>query len=292
MFRFFRVLAIGLACCLLPSGSLWAWWDAGHMAIALVARDQLSPQACARVNELLAVPMDLEAAEDPLVQASVWPDLLKERGVRAFDSWHYLGIPYCPAGARVRPPREPNGQLVASVEQCLGTLGNPMAGRWEKAFMLRWLIHLVGDLHQPLHCVDRYDRSHPRGDMGGLAFAVSYGKVTNLHFLWDAGAGLLPDLRYGGYRRSAEDGPSEALRALARQLQLEYPRTAFPQLAGGSPKAWVMESHRLARNVAYQGIRPGQAPSAAYLARSRRVVARQLALAGYRLADLLNGLFP
>jgi hypothetical protein len=53
-----------------------------------------------------------------------------------------------------------------------------------------------------------------------------------------------------------------------------------------------MESHRLARNVAYQGIRPGQAPSAAYLARSRRVVARQLALAGYRLADLLNGLFP
>ena len=293
MFQILRLPALWGVCWLLSPAPLWGWWDPGHMVIALIAQDQLSPQARAQVGQLLAIPLELEAGEDPLALASVWPDLLKERGLRAFDSWHYLSTPTHPEAAppvkaSAAKPAEAPGQLLAILGQCRDTLGNPKSGSWEKAFMLRWLVHLVGDLHQPLHCVDRFDRGFPRGDLGGLRFAVSYGSITNLHFLWDSGAGLLPEFRYPDYRRSSDHAPSEALRALARKLQGQFPRGAFPQLPEANPAAWAAESAQLAKTVAYSGIRPGQVPKAAYLAKSRRVIAQQWALAGYRLGNLLN----
>jgi hypothetical protein len=296
MSHVFKPLVISVVCSLLPSGSLHGWWDSGHMAIALIAKDQFLPLTAAQVAELLAVPMALEEGGDPLMLASVWPDLLKDRGLRAFDSWHYTGIPCGPKRvlsrqARARLPGDEEGQLVATLGQCLATLRNPQSGPWEKAFMLRWLIHLVGDLHQPLHCANWYDPSFPKGDQGGISYPIAYGKITNLHGLWDSALGLVPDARYAEFFMSSDSAPWATLQAYAQRAQLAFPREKLPQLGQASPKAWAHESNHLARAFAYQGIKPGQTPSAAYLAKNRRIVAQQLVLAGYRLADLLNEIF-
>lgn len=79
---------------------LLGWWDAGHLTVALIARDHLDPAARRQVEAILGAPFDGGGAEDPFLQASVWPDLLKERGLKALDAWHYVELPPAPDGKR------------------------------------------------------------------------------------------------------------------------------------------------------------------------------------------------
>lgn len=104
------------------------------------------------------------------------------------------------------------------------------------------------------------------------------------------GRGARGPLRATG--RNGDASLAQAWSAAARDLERAFARQRLPQLAQAGPRSWAEERFQLARTAACAGIAPGRAPSAAYLAKARRVVAQQLALAGYRLADLLTGLFP
>jgi hypothetical protein len=291
--RLMALVTLGLASLGTP---LYGWWEAGHMTVALIAKGQLTPAAAKNIQEILAFAFDGDQGEDPFLFASVWPDLIKDKGVRCMDSWHYVN--WILASNQVVSASETayqeggeSTQVVAIIDQCLKTLRNPQSGQWEKAFMLRWLIHLVGDLHQPLHCATLYSAQFKTGDLGGIKFELPLKETPNLHFLWDAGLGAIPNLRYLEYSLQPKHAPSEALRRPTEELKGRVPREKLPQLLNPSLKAWGVESFDLAKSVAYAGITPGQAPSAAYLAKSRLVVAQQLTLAGYRLADLLNELY-
>jgi len=180
-------------------------------------------------------------------------------------------------------------------------------------FMLRLTLHVVGDLHQPLHAANGYFNDtalgwHPDGDRGGNSISIKappgLANVSNLHLLWDAGAGL-----YLSKWPFTEDQKAELLRN-ATELARRFPREDLPQYdageisrcwgGGASPRAceavfrrWANESHELALSEAYShGLRQGEAPSAEYLANTQRVVRRQIALAGYRLADVLRVVVP
>ena len=291
--RFSRTLTLAALAVASVSAPGYGWWEAGHMTVALIAKDQLSPAAARNVNELLAFAFDGDQGEDPFLYASVWPDLIKDKGLKAMDSWHYVN--FILASNHTVPERATaylqggeSAQVVTLIDQCLKTLRAPQAGRWEKVFMLRWLIHLVGDIHQPLHCATRFTDQFKDGDLGGIQFELPLKDTPNLHFLWDAGLGAIPDLRYRDYSLKREHAPSEALRRAAEDLRRTFPREKLPQRLERSPRAWALESFHLARTVAYVGITPGQAPSPEYLAKGRLVASQQLALAGYRLADLLN----
>jgi hypothetical protein len=159
---------------------------------------------------------------------------------------------------------------------------------------LAWLVHLVGDIHQPLHACALYSADYPTGDRGGNLMMVKYhGVVTNLHAFWDE--------RLGGYMTF------KLVDAVADKAGQAYPRAALEkEIAITAFKDWAGESFALARDVVYQGGKlkgVTRAASAAdkgattpelpekYDATARNLAHHRTALAGYRLADLLNKIF-
>jgi hypothetical protein len=142
---------------------------------------------------------------------------------------------------------------------------------------LAWLIHLVGDIHQPLHCAQQFTPQSPRGDRGGNDVPLT-GRWKNLHQLWDDGLNL-------------NNAKVQSLR-LPEELMRQNPQSQFRrQLASKDPKTWAKEGYDLAVHDAYllpdNGGAPS-APSARYLQNVEKVSRESVTLAGYRLAGVLN----
>jgi hypothetical protein len=165
-----------------------------------------------------------------------------------------------------------------------------------KAIYLCWLLHLIGDLHQPLHAAALVSEDHPKGDQGGNLFLVSSkkgGPAVNLHFYWDA-------LLFG------QDAPYKDIEARSNELLRDpkLQRDQLPELKATDFRAWAEESARLAREVVYQGGKLAGAPRPkgkadlaqvqapvlpdGYEQAAREVARRRMALAGYRIADRLR----
>ncbi len=266
-----------------------AWQDAGHMVATQIALEQLSPEARREVDRLvaaLAAPSAGRAsatsasATSAALAAAVWADDLKRQGIETFSSWHYINLPFN-AGhlAEVAAPREDN--IVWAIGEAIATLEGD-AEDLPKALMLRFLLHFVVDVHQPLHCVNRFTAEHAQGDRGGNDFPLR-GRHRDLHAYWDTGAGVLPE---GGSR---EVRPR--VRGLATEITRRVPKSAVPEWRVSEPARWAAESHDLAVRAVYHGIEEGAEPSAEYAERAREVVRRRLALAGYRLGALLNEIY-
>lgn len=258
-----------------------AWWAASHMVCAEIVHQQLSPEARAEADRLIAVLAEFEPRANHFVPAAAWLDLLKKQGFASFESWHYVNLE--PREGSTEPVLPPGDQVISAIQTNLETLRRQDAGDFLRALSLRILMHLVADAHQPLHCINRPDPGHPRGDLGGNTFGVRWpaDPNANLHILWDDSLGLYPQLAPGENWRGR-------IPAAARELQAAWPPEKLPGRVELDPHTWTLESHQLALTVAYPGIRPGDAPSAEYLARGREVVRQRLALAAYRLVLLLE----
>ena len=177
-------------------GSAWGWGCSGHHIVALIAREHLNPRALAAVEELLAAePVDPNLARyckdgsaDPFVGAATWADDAKR--TEGTGTWHYIDIPRSVSGGDLRPYCEPVGLLQnGSRTGCLiSALHDQLAAidkgsRAGRARALRYVIHLVGDLHMPLHVNDNADRG---GNCVPVHFGTADGTI-NLHALWDSG---------------------------------------------------------------------------------------------------------
>ncbi|BBO24009.1 MAG TPA: S1/P1 nuclease [Fimbriimonadaceae bacterium] len=261
----------------------FAWHDSGHMAVAMIAYDGLTPQVKARVDALLKVGALPRSAD--FVTAACWADDAKSDKDR---EWHYINY-FMDAGLNPldRKP-EPDANAVWAVLTQSEVMVDPQRPQSERANALRYLLHLVGDLHQPLHATARISEQTPGGDRGGNDYRILPPPgwdpaPRSLHFLWDM-AGML----YPYY-----DRPLSAVDRKAFQQRVEQTRKRYPESAFGAstdvldPEAWAKESFELARKEVYNT--PFQAvPSKTYLGSVRNVSERQIALAGYRLARLLN----
>ncbi len=252
----------------------WAWGCAGHQTIAYLAWAQMTPRARAAVNRILAGdPITRfgcrERAGAPLiVQDADWADAVR---TRATEPWHFLNLP-------LNARRGQGAMTRACGGDCIATALEKFEREPRNAAALRYLIHLVGDAHQPLHAADD-------GDYGGncVATRLPDGRRGNLHADWDTGM-LAPLARRGG--------PA----GLARRLQARFGR----RYAGGSMKLadWLWQSHALAVQDAYGPLhlaygcqrRPVRL-SRAYVRQAQTVIERQLDRAGWRLAELLNRLY-
>ncbi|MCB1035299.1 MAG: S1/P1 nuclease, partial [Acidobacteria bacterium] len=166
--RGIRLLVLGIL--LLPAGAR-AWGPTGHMVVAQIAYDQLQPATRAEVDRLITVLAEEEPKMEHFVPASNWMDELRRLGWRAFDYWHFTNPPYNPEGLASVPPSHRH-DVVWAIGQAVATLRNPETPDPQKAWMLRILEHLVGDVHQPLHCVNRYTLERPGGDRGGNLFEL------------------------------------------------------------------------------------------------------------------------
>ncbi|HEX8833087.1 MAG TPA: S1/P1 nuclease, partial [Abditibacteriaceae bacterium] len=170
------ITAAGL--CLLPLTTLattaHAWWDGGHMVVAQIAHTRLEPKVRARVDALVG--QGAQPRNNTFVTAACWPDDLKDYNVHAYDTWHYTNLPLVLTGGK--PPKvQPNIDILWAMNQCVNAIKkrkpNPKYPNREilatpdieKARALRFLIHLVGDVHQPLHSTTLYSAAHPHGDL-------------------------------------------------------------------------------------------------------------------------------
>ncbi|MDA8016999.1 MAG: S1/P1 nuclease [Thermoanaerobaculia bacterium] len=274
-------LAAVLLCCFAASSRpLPAWTPAGHEVICTITESLLEQPTRAEVHRLLAILDSVEPETRDFPGACSWLDHIREQGFRHLDRWHYVNLPINPQKLPLPPPSKDD--VIFAIRQSVETLRDPAASEFGRAFALRVLIHVVGDIHQPLHTVSRFSTERPKGDRGGNDYSLAgEGSHQNLHLLWDRGVGLLPDRR--APNRQA------MIRVLARELVREIRPENLP-LAERNPRAWAEEGRELAKSYVYAGIEEDTAPSPAYLRRAEPVVRRQLILAAYRLADLLHTL--
>jgi len=266
--RFSPTLAALALAAALAAPPAAAWGRPGHRVVAELAQAQLRPGARAEVDRLLSA-----EPEPTLAGVSSWADELRQEGGEAgkrSKRWHYVDFrsPDC----EYVPARDcPDGDcVVAAINREFARLADRRRPDAERTEALKYLVHFVGDVHQPLH-------SSPVPDKGGLQFQVSWkGEGDNLHKVWDVrmlrGALDASHLREGDYVRS---------------LQALPPLAADP--ARGSDRLavdWAQASCRVVRDGKLY-------PSSNklgddYVLAHRAQMETQLRLAGSRLADMLN----
>lgn len=252
-------LAVALAL-LSPFRAVFGWGPEGHAVISLIAEHYMTPTALTRAGNLLD--------GSTIVAVASWADDYR-RDHRQTGPWHYIDIPL--ADSRIDMAREcPEGDcVIGRTEQFLAVLRDPKADWPAKAEALRFVVHFVGDMHQPLHVEDNGDKG------GNRKYVVFHRHPDNLHWVWDTG--LLDDIN-----RNPQ--------ALAAELESRITPQDQAQWTKGTIEDWVMEGHRLAQTVAYGDLGSGNPPiiGAPYERQADPVVELQLKKAGVRLAYLLN----
>jgi len=255
-------LTVTLALLLIPSW-LHAWSTEGHEIVAMLAEQRLQP-------DVREVAMTLLEGET-FVGAASWADKVRNEQTAP---WHYVNIQL--ADTDYDPGRVcPQDQcVIGQIERFSQVLADPNGDVRKRQKALKYLIHFVADLHQPLHAADNHDR-------GGNDLSVEFlestinpynSKSWNLHAVWDRG--LLIE---------SDPDPRRYAERLAAWLT-QQPAGAFQD---GSVVDWAMESHRIAREHAYV-LPPDHKLGEDYVRVNGPVVDQQLAKAGVRLARLLN----
>lgn len=284
---------------------LYSWNATGHRVIAFAAWQRLKPQARERVIALLerhpdfstilsqGVPANADRvtrARAAFLTAAVWPDLI--RGDRRFydrsrnepetptlpgfpdmekrATWHYKSLPFSPDGTPLIEQPEPHAESEAV--RIIGLIGKPLDDPSNPAYLLPWLLHIVGDIHQPLHCTSRFVQSQPQGDRGGNEVWVEGPK--RLHAYWDDLPGT--------------EERVERIETLANALPRPWP------VRLSDPAKWLQEGLEIAKSDVYTfgfgtGSReqPILLPSG-YRDRAQAVARKRMAIAGIRLARILN----
>lgn len=240
-----------------------AWGPSPHRVIATLAEAQLTPSARREVEALLAVTGDRSLADIANWADTIRNDPTQRTLWRASSRLHYvnLRIPACTYRAQ-RDCR--NGQcIVAGIEKYLSILADRRAPESSRAQALRFVVHFIGDIHQPLHAGDR-------GDGGGNGFQVQLsGKGTNLHRVWDSRITNSRRLKWQDH---------------ATKLMPKTVKPAKPQRAQAAQ--WAVESCRI---VADERVYPrSHVIDEQYLAHMLPIADRRLQLAGKRLAAALN----
>lgn len=255
-----RVLGALLAAVLCAPAPVLAWGPTGHRLVADLAERALSPDARAAARRLLAVSGDRTLADVANWADDLRHDRAQRAAWRASAPWHYVN--FASPDCRYDANRDcPGGACaVAAIEREARILGDRSRNAAARAAALRYLVHLVADVHQPLHAGYRRDR-------GGNRYQVQLdGRGTNLHSVWDT-----PVVVHG----------RPAWRKYAGQLA-----AAPPPVAGGGPADWAEESCRLTRDA---GIYPGgHTLDDRYLERMQPLAQRRIREAGARLAGIIN----
>lgn len=307
--RFFASIRVGtwrrlLPLLLLLSSSAWAWNGAGHRLVACLAWNQLDTYTRSEVARVLHEHPDYtrwikrtdtaDVDRIAFIEASTWPDDIRKdsrfytAGVDAatpvltgfpdmerHQDWHYVNRPFGVTRPKTTPEAAISGRLDQQLVTLAAILDSPNSLASEKAYALPWLIHLVGDAHQPLHASIRLDADGRPDSLGkGVSVSNPFNSrrpSSTLHAFWD-------DLPGPSWLRG------ERLNAACAVLA-----TAYPHPVPTSPERWIDESWQIAKDSAYPpGTEATPTISEAFYNQSRAIADQRVSEAGYRLADWLH----
>jgi hypothetical protein len=303
------------------SAPAYAWDSFGHMEVAYLAYQKLSPPIRARVWTLLQLNPDFTTWEKTIptgttdadkqlmifMIASIWADEIKSvppyrdrftddnlnepntppnsptasQNIGYSDLfrhryWHFIDVPFARDGTPLPPIPQINAETRIDAFRAILVSAKPDE---LKSYDLVWLLHLVGDVHQPLHCVSRIERGEPDGDKGGnlVKCPNCVPGFQELHGFWDD----LPG--------NTGDSPDyQAVIAVAKQL----PEPANEPTRNITTKAWIDEGVAFAKSTVYVSpIDAGLGPftlTPEYKTAAHNLASERVALAGARLGNLLN----
>lgn len=281
--RSWLVAVVAASLALFAASPAAAWWDFGHKTVAGIAGRQVTPKTRAAIRALLRHAPELATPGCPLKtieDASSWPDCIKTLGERFSyaSSWHYQNVDICGPFDLKAPCRDGNC-VSAQIERNLKLLGDRTIPARERLMAFAFLVHFVGDLHQPMHAGDH-------ADLGGNRVKADYGIAVgriNLHSIWD-----------GYLAERAITTPPAGVTGLLSEIPPADRRAA----AAGTVEDWSREGWQIAHDVAYGGLyrgdpclpRPGGKAvlSNAAIDAAVPVLRRQVERGGLRLARLLD----
>jgi fructose-1,6-bisphosphatase len=235
------------------------WSKTGHRVTGKVAEQYLTRKAKKAIAKLLN--------GQSLADVSTFGDEIKaDRNYREFSPWHYVNFPLDKKYTDVEPSIE--GDIVAGINKCIAVVTDKNSSLEDKQFYLKFLVHLVGDLHQPLHVGRKEDK-------GGNDIQVQwFGRGSNLHRVWDSN--MIDD--YGmGYTELASNLP-------------KLSKEQVKNIGQGDVYTWVEESQELVKQV-YNSAEVGEKIGYRYSYDWWSTVEQQLQKGGIRLAAVLNDMF-
>lgn len=288
----YRVFSLILTFCLAASPA-YPWWEFGHQVVARIAVTQLTPAARTRLAHILGVSDTPQALSDALAQASTWADETKAE--TKTGEWHYIDLTLQDTRSDIskRCPNDNCAPARIAIFAARLASNDNYSAQWSELDALRYLIHFVGDIHQPLHAISD-------ADLGGNCERLDppIDNARNLHALWDGG--IINEMNPND-RSLAADLEAHEIAAMSFSEQAEILR--------GNQDDWVWESHLLAERVVYRRLHiPTEPPifpescrqappeivdfhpviDSLYINDMKPVIRMQLAKAGLRLAKLLN----
>jgi hypothetical protein len=239
----------------------YGWGDKGHRTVAIIADTHLTEHARQEVRKLLP-------AGTSLADAAIWPD--KEgRRMTELDRLHHVSIPDNANGYDQERDCKARNCMVEALKWFTSVSADATAPINVRLIALRYVAHLVGDMHQPLHAGRREDRN-------GTDIIVNYRTQTNnLHLFWDINIVEM------------EQGTAEQM---AKRLEAGTTMEERIEWQSGDPKTWTDESFRLSRSYAYT-LGESMELSDDYVATALTIVRRRLVQAGVRLGWWLNNMF-
>jgi hypothetical protein len=235
------------------------WGPDGHRIVADIALPRLSRAAADETRRLLGGQNINEIAS--------WADAVRSQRPNTAP-WHYIDIEIGDTSYVPARDCKANACVIWAVESQLAVLADRTKGDSLRAEALKFVVHFVGDLHQPLHAGERADK-------GGNDVKLQFqGRLSNLHSVWDSGILL-------------SFGQTDA--EIVQQLDADIARRKdIAALSGGTVTQWVMESHDLARDVVYRNLPNSLEISQAYIDAAKPVVYERLLRGGIRLGAMLE----
>lgn len=275
---FLSIVAFGLV-----SLRALAWNAEGHMVVAQIAYNHLDPAVKSRCDALIAIAVSNAGNNNSnFVTASCWADDIKSF-TSAYSTWHYIDLPFSLDGTSTNGVVLDPFDVVQAINLNIATLQSTNATLIDQATSLRFLLHFVGDIQQPLHCSTAVWSTRTTGDAGGNGFALSGGTWSNLHSLWDAGGGFLSD----SLPRPLSNSNQNFLSNKVAAIEANYPYAPHPGQIP-DPMIWAEAGLAQAQTNAYVGISRNTTPGALYLNTTQVTTEQLLAQGGHQLADLLN----
>ena len=235
------------------------WGQNGHRATGKIAENHLTKRAKRKIDKLLK--------GQSLAFVSTFADEIKsDKKYNEFYSWHYVNMNLDENYAEAE--KNPKGDLVTGINKCIAVLKSKESKEEDRVFYLKMLVHLIGDLHQPLHIGQREDK-------GANAIQVQwFGQGTNLHTVWDTK--MIEEWNMS-YLELADNAKSLS----KKQVQA---------IKEGTIIDWVNEVHEVTKDV-YNSVKVGENLRYKYSYDHFGTVRNQLQKGGIRLAKVLNDIF-
>lgn len=296
------ILVLIIGCQTLPAQ---AWSRNGHMIIAAMTYRALPDALKAEYTALLRqhpdyekwaalhaeLRVDIDLGEFLFMRASVWPDEIRRKG-NAYDhpTWHYTNFPVITDGFPLEETLTPDNDVIFAINESARILRDASATKVDQAAHLSWILHTIGDIHQPMHCVALVNLVYPQGDRGGNLFFVrpsENSRGMNLHAYWD---GLL------GTSGRIQDARNDAT-LLWSQLAAGMEADVNPDF---DVRGWALEGREIAITHVYlEGELDGAVEEARHVAvvlpetygrRAKSIAQERAVIASLRLLRVLSEL--